>query len=31
MLQFTLWQKIIIWTVCGLGILFALPNALYPC
>ena len=29
MLQFSLWQKIIIWSVCGLGILFALPNAFY--
>ena len=29
MLQFSLWQKIIIWSVCGFGILFALPNAFY--
>ena len=29
MLQFSLWQKILIWSVCVLGILFALPNAFY--
>jgi preprotein translocase subunit SecD len=29
MLQFSLWQKILIWSVCALGILFALPNAFY--
>ena len=29
MLQFSLWQKIVIWSVCGLGMLFALPNAFY--
>jgi preprotein translocase subunit SecD len=29
MLQFSLWQKIFIWSVCALGILFALPNVFY--
>ena len=29
MLQFSLWQKILIWSVCAFGILFALPNAFY--
>ena len=29
MLQFSLWQKILIWSVCALGILSALPNAFY--
>lgn len=29
MLQFSLWKKIVIWGVCALGILLALPNAFY--
>ena len=30
MLQIDLWKRIVIWAVCALGLLMAMPNAFYP-
>ena len=30
MLQFPLWKRIVIWGLCALGLVYALPNAFYP-
>ncbi|SHG41713.1 protein translocase subunit SecD [Cognatishimia maritima] len=30
MLQIALWKRVLIWSVCALGLLLALPNAFYP-
>ncbi|MFY0596133.1 MAG: protein translocase subunit SecD [Cognatishimia sp.] len=30
MLQIALWKRVLIWSVCALGLLLAMPNAFYP-